>query len=130
MKYTITTKSDCYINYEVYAETEEQALDMFNHGAQYGKGNITDYANEVIYEVNEEVRDELEELALKEVCSCWYYDMCDAIDILSDEELQKIIDIPLYSHLHNQINNPVDTDEFMEEINDCYKVNYKKGAIS
>lgn len=70
-------------------------------------------------------RDDLEKQAKHEVCSCWYYDLADSVDAVSDEELQKFIDIPMYGHLQNQIENPVSADEFMEEITNCYKTNYK-----
>lgn len=37
-------------------------------------------------------REELEKLALEEVCACDYYDLCDNMESTSDEELRQIID--------------------------------------
>lgn len=37
-------------------------------------------------------REELEKLALKEICACRYYDLADTLGETSDEELQDIID--------------------------------------
>ena len=73
-------------------------------------------------------REALEALAKKEICSCWYYDLCDSIDAIDDADLYKIINIPMYSHLYGQLENPVDLDEFMEEIQNCYETNYKDKA--
>ncbi len=69
-------------------------------------------------------REDLEKQALHEVCTCWYYDLADGIDAVDDETLHKIIEMPMYSHLQAQIEQPVPLDEFMEEINNCYELNY------
>jgi hypothetical protein len=46
-------------------------------------------------------RDVLEQQAKKAICGCYYYDLCDGIETVDDNELQQIIDIPLYSHLQD-----------------------------
>jgi len=71
-------------------------------------------------------RETLEKQAIHAICSCWYYDFCDSIDSISDEELHKFIEIPMYGHLQNQIENKVPIDEFIEEINECYETNYRE----
>jgi hypothetical protein len=70
-------------------------------------------------------REDLEHQAKMAVCSCWYYDLADSIDAINDEELWKFIDIPMYGHLQNQIENKVSAHEFIEEITECYEINYK-----
>jgi len=37
-------------------------------------------------------REDLERMALEEVCSCWYYDLADTIEETSDEDLIQIIE--------------------------------------
>ena len=64
-------------------------------------------------------REELETEAKRAVCSCWYYDLCNDIDTLTDEQLQKIINYPAWPHLENQIHNPVSGQEFIEELANC-----------
>lgn len=74
-------------------------------------------------------REDLEKQALTSVCSCWYYELSNDIETLSDDELNKIINNGMYLHLQNQLYNPVASDEFMQEIMECASVNFgvKKG---
>jgi hypothetical protein len=37
-------------------------------------------------------REQLEELAIKAICACWYYDLSDMLEVATDAELIKIIE--------------------------------------
>lgn len=76
------------------------------------------------------MREELEAKAAEAICSCMYYDFMDARDSLTDGELQKIIDVPFYSHCIMQTEDPVDAKEFAEEIISCYFTNHAGVAPS
>lgn len=72
-------------------------------------------------------RQDLEKQALHAECTCWYYDLADSIGEIDDEHLHKIIDIPFYSHIQDWLYNSENSsvDEFIEQMNDCYKLNHK-----
>ena len=71
-------------------------------------------------------RQDLEQQALERVCSCWYYDLADTVGEAADTDLQKIIDYPAWSHMQNQINNPVSGDEFIAELAHCPDTDIKE----
>lgn len=37
-------------------------------------------------------RETLEKIALEAICTCWYYDLADTIDALSDNDLYEIVE--------------------------------------
>ena len=64
-------------------------------------------------------REDLEQQAKLEVCACWYYDLTDDIEVVSDDDLYKIIDYPKWLHIQNQKHCPVTASEFLEELTEC-----------
>ena len=40
---------------------------------------------------NYQAREKLEKAALMAVCSCYYYDLADTIDSMTDKELEEIV---------------------------------------
>jgi hypothetical protein len=68
-----------------------------------------------------DTRENWEILAKESVCSCWYYDLCNDIDSLSDDELKKIIITPFYCHIQDYLANHgmVSVDEFLRGLQEC-----------
>ena len=62
-------------------------------------------------------RQELENKAIERVCSCYYYELKDSIDAMSEEELQRIIDRPFWGHIDDELNNP--TGDLYEALSNC-----------
>ncbi|HMT19420.1 MAG TPA: hypothetical protein PKD15_05265 [Candidatus Saccharibacteria bacterium] len=40
---------------------------------------------------NSEARDKLEKAALMAICACYYYDLADTVDSMTDAELEEIV---------------------------------------
>lgn len=64
-------------------------------------------------------RDELEQQAKHAICPCFAYDLADNIEAITNSELQRIVEIPYICHVVQQQLDPVDTNEFVESLNNC-----------
>jgi len=64
-------------------------------------------------------RQELQHEALQNVCPCFYYDMADTIDEMPDDLLHRIVDIGWWAHVEQELQQPVDIDEFYDLLADC-----------
>lgn len=64
-------------------------------------------------------REELKTKALQNVCACYAYDLPNFIDDLDDSALEAIIVDGMVNHYENQKFDPVDEQEFQDELRQC-----------
>jgi hypothetical protein len=64
-------------------------------------------------------RKKLEKEALKNVCACFYYDLTNAMEDMTDSELWRIVKHNWWGHIEQQLNQPVPLSEFYELLADC-----------
>jgi hypothetical protein len=65
------------------------------------------------------MREELEKEALQSVCPCWYYDLADNIDSLSDYDLYQIAQRPYICHIESAIIERLSIPEVVAELREC-----------
>ena len=64
-------------------------------------------------------RDSLERMAQENVCTCFHFDLANAIEDMEDAELQQIINNPQAPHYQQQLHQPVSVDEFIDGLLTC-----------
>ena len=64
-------------------------------------------------------REEMEALALENMCPCFYYDAVNQIEFHTDAELEAIIADEMACHYINQKYDPQSEADFQEELREC-----------
>lgn len=65
------------------------------------------------------MRELLEKKALESVCPCWYYELANDIDTMTDYDLKMIIDKPYICHIESAIQDSLSVSEMITELQEC-----------
>lgn len=74
-------------------------------------------------------REELEANALKSVCACWFYELRNDIEFSDGALLQAVVADGMTCHYEVQKHDPVDEDEYQEELRACPSFTESAGKV-